>query len=117
MEANQPERLVGRSVTKERETMDQTKYIGQMSVLRLKAKYPHLYNDPVHRWRAETGIELIHEEPDWDEYQRILRNWQLMTPEQKATSDAKAIELFGVDNMTYAKRIRMRMLLKRLYNA
>ena len=74
----------------------------------------HLHNDPVHRWRAETGIELIHVEPDWDEYQRIQRNWQLMTPEQKAISDAKAKELFGVDNMTYAKRIRRRMLLKRV---
>jgi hypothetical protein len=74
----------------------------------------HLHNDTVHRWRAETGIELIHAEPDWDEYQRIQRNWQLMTPEQKAISDAKAKELFGVDNMTYAKRIRRRMLLKRV---
>ena len=74
----------------------------------------HLQEDPVHRWRAETGIELIHEEPDWDEYQRILRNWQLMTPAQKALSDEKARELFGVDNATYAERIRLRMMLKRL---
>lgn len=74
----------------------------------------HLHSDPVHRWRAETGIELIHAEPNWDEYQRIQRNWQLMTPEQKAISDAKAKELFGVDNMTYAKRIRIRMLLRRV---
>ena len=74
----------------------------------------HLHDDPTHRWRAESGIELIHEEPSWDEYQRIQRNWQLMTPEQKAVSDAKAMELFGMDNMTYAKHIRMRMLLKRL---
>jgi hypothetical protein len=90
------------------------KYEDQIHPDKLKVKYPHLYNDPVHRWRAENNIELIHEEPDWDEYQRIQRNWQLMTPEQKALSDEKARELFGVDNTTYAKQIRLRMLLKRL---
>jgi len=74
----------------------------------------HLHDDPVHRWRSETGIELVHEEPSWEEYQRIQRNWQLMTEEQKAISDAKAIELFGVDNMTLARRIRLKMFLKRL---
>ena len=73
-----------------------------------------LHGDPVHRWRAETGIELVHEEPDWGEYQRIQRNWQLMTPEQKAQSDAKSVALFGVDNMAHAKRLRLRMLVKRL---
>ena len=74
----------------------------------------HLHNDPVHRWRAETGIELIHEEPTWDEFQRIKRNWQLMSPEQKAISDVKARELFGADNQTHSRNIMMQMLLKRL---
>lgn len=73
----------------------------------------HLTNCPVHRFRAETGIELIHEEPTWDEFKRICRNWQLMTPEQKVISDAKAIELFGVDNQTHRINIMPRMLLKR----
>jgi hypothetical protein len=74
----------------------------------------HLRNDPVHRWRAETGIELIHEEPTWEEFQRIQRNWKLMTPEQKKMSDAKSLELFGVDNATHAKRLKLKMLLKRI---
>ena len=26
--------------------------------------YRELANDPVHSWRANTGIELIHKEPD-----------------------------------------------------
>ena len=29
--------------------------------------YNRLKEDPVHRWRAETGIELIHKEPTRDE--------------------------------------------------
>ena len=73
----------------------------------------HLVADPVHYWRAKNGIELIHEEPSWDEYQRISKNWKLMSPEQKKLSDAKAIEFFGVDNMTYKKQIRDKMLQKR----
>jgi len=65
----------------------------------------HLLNDPIHRWRAMTGIELIHEEPTWDEFKRICKNWILMTSEQKQISDAKSIELFGVCNMTHARNI------------
>lgn len=61
----------------------------------------HLKNDPIHVWRAETGIELIHKEPTKEELDRIWANWQLMTNEQKKTSDAKSIELFGVDNKTH----------------
>ena len=74
----------------------------------------HLKSDPLHRWRAEHGIELIHEEPSWEEFERIRNNWNLMTPEQKALSDAKAVELFGLGNEDHAKRLRIRMLIKRL---
>jgi len=55
----------------------------------------------MHRWRAEAGIELIHEEPTLEEFQRIRQNWELMTPKQKAISDIKSKELFGVDNQTH----------------
>ena len=67
--------------------------------------YQKLLNDPVHRWRAESGIELIHKEPTFDEFQRIYKNWQLMTPEQKKLSDSKSIEIFGVDNITHYKQL------------
>ena len=56
--------------------------------------------DPVHKWRMDTGIELIHREPTKSELLRIWKNWQQMTVEQKKKSDAKCIELFGCDNKT-----------------
>lgn len=74
----------------------------------------HLRKDPVHRWRAETGIELIHEEPTLEEFQRIRQNWELMTPKQKAISDTKSKELFGVDNQTHYNMLMLRMMAKRL---
>lgn len=59
-----------------------------------------LKNDPVHGWRMETGIELIHREPTRTELKRIWKNWQQMTPDQKRISDRKCRELFGCDNKT-----------------
>ena len=56
--------------------------------------------DPVHKWRMDTGIELIHREPSKSELMRIWKNWQQMTSEQKKKSDAKCKELFGCDNKT-----------------
>lgn len=63
--------------------------------------YEMLASDPIHRWRAETGIELIHREPTYKELQRIWKNWQLMSDEEKIMSNQKSIELFGVDNETH----------------
>jgi hypothetical protein len=60
-----------------------------------------LHTDPVHSWRAINGIELIHEEPTFNEFQRIWKNWDLMSPEQKVLSDAISVKLFGVDNKTH----------------
>lgn len=57
-----------------------------------------LLNDPAHKWRMDTGIELIHKEPDLDEQKRIWENWQLMSDEDKQKSDEKCIELFGMTN-------------------
>lgn len=59
--------------------------------------------DPVHKWRAFTGIELIHREPTKAELERIMKNWKLMSLADKQKSDAKSIELFGVDNETHYK--------------
>lgn len=58
----------------------------------------HLKNDPIHAWRAKSGIELIHREPTLEELNRIWANWQLMSDEQKAISDKKSMELFGKNN-------------------
>jgi hypothetical protein len=57
-----------------------------------------LANDPAHKWRMDTGIELIHKEPDLDEQKRIWENWQLMSDEDRQKSDEKCIELFGMTN-------------------
>lgn len=63
-----------------------------------KETYDSLSDDPVHRWRAVTGIELIHKEPTKDELERIWKNWQMMDDECKAASDKKSLELFGMNN-------------------
>lgn len=75
----------------------------------IKKNYPDkaefLLNDPVHLWRAETGIELIHKEPTLEEQERIWKNWNEMTDEMKQESDKKSIEFFGIDNMTHNQKI------------
>ena len=58
-----------------------------------------LLRDPVHSWRAKTGIELLHREPTKEELVRIIRNWKLMNDRQKKLSDEKSVELFGKGNM------------------
>lgn len=80
------------------------------TLAQIKARYPEeiylkLANNPVHKWRAETGIELIHKEPTNAELERIWKNWQLMSPEQKEISDKKSLELFGVDNATHYQQL------------
>ena len=57
-----------------------------------------LMQDPAHGWRASTGIELVHMEPDVWEQIRVWRNWNLMSDEMKDKSNTKAVELFGIDN-------------------
>ena len=77
----------------------------------IKAKYPEniynkLANDPVHRWRAETGIELIHKEPTEEELDRIWKNWQLMPQDMKDISDKKSIEMFGCTNAEHYNQLK-----------
>jgi len=75
----------------------------------IKKHYPKmadkLLKDPVHLWRAKTGIELIHKEPDIKEQIRIWKNWNEMTKEQKEKSDQKSLELFGITNTEHHKEI------------
>lgn len=73
------------------------------SGIEIKRKYGYmvfknLQKDPVHKWRMDTGIELIHKEPSLKELLRIKKNWDQMSIAQKKISDKKSIELFGVDN-------------------
>ena len=74
----------------------------------------HLITDTVHHWRATTGIELIHEEPTYGEFERISNNWNLMPDSMKKQSDAKAMEFFGYTNVANMERLKARMLLKRV---
>ena len=68
--------------------------------------YRKLRDDPVHRFRAETGIEVIHKEPTRDEFERIVKNWDLMTPEQKKRSDEFSMKQFGKNNKDRIDNIR-----------
>lgn len=60
---------------------------------------------PIHSWRARTGVELIHQEPDIEELHRIIENFKVMPKHMQAESDAKSMELFGVTNMDHAKKL------------
>ena len=80
-------------------------YDPPMGLEELKSKYPYLVADPVHKWRAETGIELIHREPSKSELLRILKNWREMSPEQQTISDAQSNTLFGMGNEEYASKL------------
>jgi len=64
-----------------------------------------LLSDPVHKWRAETGIELIHREPNKKELERIWDNFSKMTQEQKEISDKKSLEFFGLTNAEHYSKI------------
>ena len=68
--------------------------------------YNKLKNDPAHKWRMETGIELIHKEPSLEELNRIYSNWLLMTDEMKKESDEKSMELFGVKNVEHYNQLK-----------
>ncbi|HNV97534.1 MAG TPA: hypothetical protein PKL13_04515 [bacterium] len=81
------------------------------SIEEVKKNYPEEYEflleDPVHVWRAETGIELIHKEPTLEEQKRIWKNWNEMTGEMKKKSDEKSIELFDKDNFSHNQEIML----------
>lgn len=64
-----------------------------------------LENDPVHKWRSDTGIELVHMEPTREELERIIMNWKLMDYLQKRKSNKKSKELFGLTNLQHAKEL------------
>jgi hypothetical protein len=61
--------------------------------------------DPAHKWRMETGIELIHKEPSLEEQKRIWINWQLMSKKLKDKSDKMSVKLFNLTNSEHHKKI------------
>lgn len=64
-----------------------------------------LVKDPVHKWRSDTGIELVHKEPTKEELLRIIENWRLMDALKKRRSNRKSKELFGMTNLQHAKEL------------
>lgn len=77
------------------------KYEPPYSIEVLKEKYPKLLKDPVHVWRAKTGIELIHKEPTYEEQKRIFYNWLAMSDEDKKISDKQCKKFFNKTNINY----------------
>ena len=65
-----------------------------------------LYPDPAHKFRMDTGIELVHREPTLEELDRIYYNWGLMTKSQKRKSDKESQRLFGMTNAAHYKKLR-----------
>lgn len=65
-----------------------------------------LYVDPAHKFRMDTGIELIHREPTLEELERIYYNWGLMSKTQKRKSDKESKRLFGVTNEAHYSELR-----------
>lgn len=63
-----------------------------------KSKADELMKDDAHKFRADSGIELIHKEPTKEELLRIWKNWNNMNPKDKAISDKKSMELYGLTN-------------------
>lgn len=81
------------------------------TLAQIKANYPEkiykkLSSCPIHSWRAKTGIELIHQEPDEEELDRIWKNWQLMPQKLKDISDKKSLEMFGMTNAEHYKQLK-----------
>ena len=90
-------------------TPNKESYSPPMSIADIKKNYPTkagtLLKDPVHKWRAENGIELIHKEPTLDELDRIWKNWQLMTDKQKKISDDFSKKIFGKSNKEHYEEL------------
>ena len=91
-------------------TLKKTKYERPYKLSVIKEKYPEsiykrLISDPCHVWRARTGIDMIHLEPDDAEQKRTCDNWRLMPEKYRRISEEKSIELFGYDNLHHEKEL------------
>ena len=72
----------------------------------IKNNKQHLLNDPIHKWRAQTGIQLIHKQPSLKQLNRIMSNWNLMSDYMKQKSDIKSIQLFGMTNVEHYNKLK-----------
>ena len=91
-------------------TLKKTKYERPYKLSIIKEKYPievykKLLSNPCHVWRANTGIDMIHLEPDSAEQNRTCKNWRLLPEKYRRISDMKSIELFGYDNLSHEKEL------------
>jgi len=91
-------------------TLKKTKYERPYKLSYIKEHYPPkvyemLKKDKCHCWRARTGIDMIHLEPDDTEQKRTCKNWELLPKYLKDASDDKSIELFGCDNKSHEKML------------
>lgn len=73
----------------------------------VKNNKQHLLNDPIHKWRAQTGIQLIHKQPTLKQLNRIMKNWNLMSDQMKQKSDIKSIQLFGMTNVEHYNKLKV----------
>ena len=91
-------------------TLKKTQYERPYKLSTIKAKYPPkvykmLAADPCHSWRARTGIDMIHLEPDDAEQKRTCSNWRLLPDRYKRVSDQKSVDIFGCDNLSHEKTL------------
>ncbi len=104
-------------------TLKKTKYERPYKLSTIKERYPDkvyqkLVADRCHAWRARTGIEMIHLEPDDAEQKRTCKNWRLLPEKYRKASDKKSIELFGCDNESHEKMLvvdRIRKIFKGIH--
>lgn len=66
---------------------------------------PNEVKNPVLLWKKESGLELIHQTMDIYGLIMLMRNWQLMSPEQQVQSDKQSIKLFNKTNLDHYKEL------------
>lgn len=68
-------------------------------------EHPNWKNDLAIKWRLQTGIELIYNEPDRSLLNDMWDNWNQMPNNLKRMSDQKSIELFGMTNEQHYSKL------------
>ena len=53
------------------------------------------------KWIEQTGLTLIYPIGDKAELEGLWERWKAMSDSDKATSDQKSIEIFGMDNQSH----------------
>lgn len=66
---------------------------------------PQWKTDIAQKWRQQTGIELVYNEPNKSLLNDIWDNWNQMPDNLKKISDKKSLELFGVTNEQHYNKL------------